>query len=80
MKVDRGRIFVAGGNTGSAFVYDAGSGANITSYQLSTGGSFINDVVVTKNAAWFTDSSKPVLYRVPLGLAADRAPPPVCAP
>jgi len=67
LKVDRGRIFVAGGNTGKAFVYDARTGADITSYQLSSGGSFINDVVVTKRAAWFTDSLKPVLYRVPLG-------------
>lgn len=67
MKADRGRLFVAGGNTGMAFVYDARSGANVTSYQLSTGGSFVNDVVVTKQAAWFTDSFKPVLYRVPLG-------------
>ncbi|MGH3110902.1 MAG: superoxide dismutase, partial [Gaiellaceae bacterium] len=50
-----------------AFVYNARTGANVTSYQLSTGGSFINDVVVTKRAAWFTDSFKPVLYRVPLG-------------
>ncbi len=67
MKVDRGRLFVAGGNTGKAFVYDAKTGADITSYQLSSGGSFINDVVVTKTAAWFTDSFKPVLYRVALG-------------
>jgi hypothetical protein len=56
MKVDRGRLWVAGGGTGMAFVYDASSGADVTSYQLSTGGSFINDVVVTKRAAWFTDS------------------------
>jgi sugar lactone lactonase YvrE len=67
LKVDRGRLFVAGGPTGMAFVYDAATGDNITSYTLSSGGSFINDVVVTKQAAWFTDSLKPVLYRVPLG-------------
>ncbi len=67
LKVDRGRLFVAGGNTGKAFVYSAKTGQDIASYQLSSGGSFINDVVVTKSAAWFTDSFKPVLYRVPLG-------------
>ena len=67
LKVDRGRLFVAGGPTGMGFVYDARTGANVTSYPLSTGGSFINDVVVTRRAAWFTDSAKPVLYRVPLG-------------
>ena len=67
LKADRGRLFVAGGDTGKAFVYDAKTGDDIASYQLSSGGSFINDVVVTKSAAWFTDSLKPVLYRVPLG-------------
>jgi hypothetical protein len=66
MKVDRGRLFVAGGPTGKAYVYNAKTGVLITSYALS-GGGFVNDVVVTKRAAWFTDSFKPVLYRVPLG-------------
>lgn len=67
LKEDRGRLFVAGGPTGKAFVYDARSGALRRTYTLSTGGSFVNDVVVTRQAAWFTDSFKPVLYRVPLG-------------
>lgn len=69
MKVDRGRLFVAGGNTGNAYVYNARNGALLRAYALSAGGSFINDVVVTTKAAWFTDSLKPVLYRVPLGPA-----------
>jgi sugar lactone lactonase YvrE len=64
--VDRGRIFVAGGMTGRAFVYNAGTGADIATLQLTSGGTFVNDVVVTRQAAWFTDSSNPVLYRVPL--------------
>jgi outer membrane protein assembly factor BamB len=67
MKVDRGRLFVAGGPTGKAYVYNAKTGALVTSYALSAGGSFVNDVVVTKRAAWFTDSFKAVLYRVTLG-------------
>ena len=66
MKADRGRLFVAGGPTGNGYVYNARTGALITSYVFSASGSFINDVVVTKKAAWFTDSSKPVLYRVAL--------------
>jgi hypothetical protein len=65
IKIDRGRLFVAGGPTGNAYVYDAKTGALITSYAFS--GGFVNDVVVTKRAAWFTDSFKPLLYRVPLG-------------
>jgi streptogramin lyase len=68
LKVDaRGRLFVAGGATGQAFVYDARSGRPLASYQLASGASFVNDVVVTRGAAWFTDSLNPVLYRVPLG-------------
>jgi sugar lactone lactonase YvrE len=67
LKVDRGRIFVAGGPTGMAFVNDARTGADLASYALTSEASFINDVVVTKDAAWFTDSSNPVLYRIPLG-------------
>ena len=67
LKADRGRLFVSGGATGKALVYSAKTGAVIRAYELSTGGSFINDVVVTKQAAWYTDSFKPVLYRVPLG-------------
>ena len=65
--VNRGRLFVAGGPTGKAFVYSARTGAELATYQLTTSATFINDVVVTRNAAWFTDSVNPVLYRVPLG-------------
>lgn len=67
LKADRGRLFVAGGNTGNAYVYDARTGALVRTYALATGNTFVNDVVVTKAAAWFTDSFNPVLYRVPLG-------------
>lgn len=63
----RNRLFVAGGPTGAARVYDAGSGRLLASYQLATRASFINDVVVTREAAYFTDSVNPVLYVVPFG-------------
>jgi hypothetical protein len=68
LKVDgRGRIFVAGGGTGKAFVYDASTGQDLASYTLTlTTPTFINDVVFTTGAAWFTDSRNPVLYRVTL--------------
>lgn len=66
LKVDgRGRIFVAGGQTGKAFVYDATSGADLAEYSLTlVSPTFINDVVLTSDAAWFTDSRNQVLYRV----------------
>jgi hypothetical protein len=58
LKVDRrDRLFVAGGATGKAFVYDARSGADLAEYTLAQAGAgFINDVVVTRRAAYFTDS------------------------
>jgi sugar lactone lactonase YvrE len=61
------RLFVAGASTGNAYVFSARSGALLRTYQLATAPTFINDVVVTRNAAYFTDSSKPVLYKVPIG-------------
>jgi len=67
LKVDqRGRLFVAGGPAGDARVVDAASGRVLASYALATGGSFVNDVVLTPDAAWFTDSFNPVLYKLPL--------------
>jgi len=64
---DRGRILVAGGGTGKAFVYDAATGQDLASYTLTQANpTFVNDVVLTSGAAWFTDSRNPVLYRVPL--------------
>jgi sugar lactone lactonase YvrE len=61
------RLFVAGGPTGRAWVYDARTGATLASYQLAAGPpTFVNDVVVTRDAAWFTESQDDVLYRVPI--------------
>jgi sugar lactone lactonase YvrE len=62
-----GRLFVAGGPTGRAFVYDARSGELLAEYVLTTGATFVNDVVVTRDGAYFTDSLQQQLYRVPLG-------------
>ena len=68
VEFDRGHLFVAGGATGKAVVYDARSGAPIRELQLATGtgATFVNDVVATKRAAYFTDSNRAVLYRVTL--------------
>lgn len=62
-----GLLFVAGGPTGYTFVYDTDTGDEEASIQLTTSTTtFINDVVVTNDAAYFTDSSRAVIYRVPL--------------
>ena len=70
IKVDRrNRIFVAGGPTGQGYAYDARTGADLASWQLAPQGvaTFVNDVVVTRRAAYFTDSLNQQLYVVPLG-------------
>ena len=68
LKYDRraDRLFVSGGPTGKAFVYDASSGAELAAFQLTPAGqpTFINDVVLTKRFAYFTDSLQPVIYAV----------------
>lgn len=64
-------LFVARGGSGMGTVYDAGSAAVVASYQFHTAPTFINDVVVTREAAYFTDSQAPFLYRVDLGPAGE---------
>lgn len=59
-------LWVAGGPTGAGYVYDADTGETIEDFQFSASGSFVNDVVVTRTAAFFTDSFRPVVYKVPL--------------
>ena len=70
MRVDRrsNYLFVAGCQNGNAYVFDADTGDEIMQYQLTpefTG--VINDLTITREAVYFTDSFQPVLYRLPLG-------------
>jgi sugar lactone lactonase YvrE len=59
-------LFVAGG-PGQAYVYDTRSGVTVASYSFGDpASSFINDVTVTAEGAWFTDSLQPVLFFVPI--------------
>ncbi|HWO72652.1 MAG TPA: superoxide dismutase [Dehalococcoidia bacterium] len=62
-----GFIFVAGGPGGAGYVYDSRTGRQVASFHFTSGPTFVNDVIVTAEAAYFTDSMQPVLYRVPLG-------------
>jgi sugar lactone lactonase YvrE len=68
-------LFVAGGSTGHVYVYDADTGESVADYALASAPTGINDVVVTRDAATFTDSARNVLYRLPLGRGG-RLPPP----
>jgi sugar lactone lactonase YvrE len=68
LKIDlRGRLFVAGGPAGNARVVNAITGEVLASYTFAAAPTFINDVVLTPSAAWFTDSMNAVLYKVPFG-------------
>jgi len=67
-------LFVAGGFTGQAYVYDLDSGATVATYQFAPPSdpdapaptTLINDVTVTRKGAWFTDSLRGVLFFVPV--------------
>jgi sugar lactone lactonase YvrE len=63
LKLADGKLYVAGGPTGFGYVYDARTGANVAAHDFD--GAFVNDVTVTRRAAYFTDSQKPLLYVVP---------------
>jgi len=56
MKLDlRARLFVAGGTGGDGRVVNAINGDVIASFTFATGPTFVNDVILTPDAAWFTD-------------------------
>lgn len=68
LKIDqRGRLFVAGGPAGSLRVVDSRTGVLLRTYQLATGESFVNDVLVSGDTVWVTDSRRATLFRLDLG-------------
>ncbi|HYY78741.1 MAG TPA: hypothetical protein VFD04_06090 [Actinomycetes bacterium] len=72
MKADvaHGLLFVAGGFTGQAYVYDTRSGATVATYQFGTPpNTVVNDVALTRGGAWFTDSLQAKLFFVPVSRA-----------
>ena len=66
IELDRGLLWVSGAGFGNARVYDARTGALVRELQLATGtaATFINDAAATKRGVYFTDSQRPVIYRV----------------
>ena len=60
------RLWVAGASTGTVRVYDASTGALVKQYVFSPAG-FLNDLVVTKDAVYVTDSNNPWLDVIRLG-------------
>ena len=64
LKVRRGKLYVAGGPTGSITVYDLATRQAVATFQTGTGG-FLNDLVVTRRGDVFvTDSFRPTLWHV----------------
>ena len=60
-------LFVAGGFTGQGYVYNTDTGAAVASYQFATPpATVVNDVALTKDGAWFTDSVQAKLDFVPI--------------
>ena len=69
MRVDEARdwLVVAGGPTGHAWVYDTADGSTVADLVLGAAGTvLINDVAITRDALYFTDTFAPVIYRVPV--------------
>jgi hypothetical protein len=71
LKFRGGKLYVAGGPFGTGYVYDAESGDDIA--VLDFDGGFVNDVTVTRKAAFFTDSNKPFIYRYDRRTGATRS-------
>ena len=68
MKVDAaGRLFVAGGPTGTVWVYDTATGGLLGQFSNGlTEGTFLNDVAIDiLGNAYVTDSFNPALYIIP---------------
>ncbi len=61
----KNRVWVAGGPSGEIRAYDGSTGDLVGLY--AGGAGFLNDLVVTKNAVYVTNSFSPVLAVVPLG-------------
>jgi hypothetical protein len=60
-------LWVSGGGTGQVFVYDADTGDTIAEIQLAApGDTFVNDVVITRDTVYLTDSFQAVIYAVPV--------------
>ena len=64
LKVKRGKLYVAGGATGSITVYDIATKAQVAKFETGSGG-FLNDLQVTRRGdVYVTDSFRPTLWHV----------------
>ncbi len=83
-----GLLYVAGGFFGTARVYNVADGSEVATIPLASPPpplpppfvTWINDVTVTRNAVYFTDSFQATIYRVPLGADGSLPDPPEVEP
>jgi Cu-Zn family superoxide dismutase len=66
MRTDRSRLYVAGGASGTVYIYDTRSGRFIAkvSNGLPATGTLLNDLAVTPSGVYVTDSTSPSIWRV----------------
>ncbi|MGW0557673.1 superoxide dismutase [Streptomyces sp. NPDC002926] len=69
LKIDRSErlLWVCGGVSREIRVIEVRSGKLLKTFTVGSDGTMVNDVILTPGAAWFTDSFKPQIYRLPLG-------------
>jgi sugar lactone lactonase YvrE len=74
IKVAGNRLWVAGAGTGRAWVYSTRTGRELARFSFAPAGvdTFINDVVVTPQGAYFTDSRRNAIFQVSLDFATPR--------
>jgi len=67
MRVDEARklLFVAGGPGGHVYVYDSRDGSQVADIAVGPPTAFTNDVALTRDAAYFTDTFAPFVYKLP---------------
>ena len=69
MRVDEARklLFVAGGIGGHVYVYDTRDGSQVADIVVGGPTTFTNDVAITRQRPYFTDTFAPRIYKVPYG-------------
>jgi sugar lactone lactonase YvrE len=68
MRTDRRYLYVAGGSTGTFWIYDKENASLVAKLSNGLGtGTFVNDLALTRSGVFVTDSSAPYLWRVTPG-------------
>ena len=76
MRVDEARklLFVAGGPGGHVYIYDSRTGSPVADVAVGPPTAFTNDVALTRDAAYFTDTFAPYIYKLPYDRSGFGAP------